>query len=1477
MAEEKRKKSCFRRCCTALLITFLVIFVLLAAGCAVGLVFADKFLKENYDVSVNDCWHVVTGLFDAKEKKIVSDPVSDGDQDEMYSSLKKVLFLGESADLEGVVNGYLDETINGKGDAGKSTTPASYASGSDENELMNKIADLYADGNLDVKRLRSYIENNVDISAVYDADFTVTIKGNGFCKTVEKIVRAQLKKQSETAQIADKVHVREISFGKIDGSARIRIVLKLDTKSAGGEILSGQVNGMPPFVLSMAKQAIPAATYATADLVLSSPAKLNIRINSMSDTTMAAIYKIINKTSSSGDGSPTDVQAQLDKSAEEIAVSLRKDAPQLLSVLESVGDNGKINLDAYGMIADELNKDKSDEKKISGRELATLLVGVLGSDEKKAIEQRIAADPRYGEDDWSGKYAANLVEAMADSFSLANSYFVNGTDENGNKILSVENGIIVGTDKLIGRVYEGADGNLYYKKSGGQFKIYISGNQVSRFYRDGFDEYYSLGLHYTSGADDYTLYRSADKTTIYGVSGEKLQLKNGTYTELTKLYVDADGNVYSSPNAKPGLIEISKDLLTVDTVQNLLYGNDVDTNKILDLIDFGSLRINGVQSWLEPLSISDIQIAAMTDSVIADYLGEDIKKADPHVAYAKIHTDGSSAYITLGITLKLSALVDESMSRLTENLIGDIVYAEVTCDITLGKKEGEFSKTVIRYNDLGGEYTDKVLGILGKLSENLDVTGQLENAAREIRKAISSINDAVKINIVDGAVKTDSPAAIIIPLITDGNVTEDEFITAIDMLFKSDSGAAIAAEKNSRPEFAGENWITTGVNSFVVSFCEAFILDKQKFMSADGINYSLDKIIELAGKGTVTLSDVQPYLDYETMKNDGFVSWKEGFSASDLQMASLVNYYLDDCFASLGADPRIESMHVYENDGKEMLSVAVSLKTDALLGGNATLSRILGALDEKIYAVISVDVTANATSYEKSALRFNDLNEAQTQTLLGVLAKINPDFSEEKLFGGVENELRSVLGEVRNGLNFRFGNGAVTFDAPVNIIYNSVMPSVDPDFTPSDLADALTKLTTSGNGYYEENNGFVADTSRDEKHKLFWNDTLKNKYFLRTDINTLFAALTGGGSVYDAVLDGMDKTLFTKADGSYAHTTIDDASYKAYSDELSWLLRANSSALSSLGGGNLMAKLSVYSATVTEENGKAKVTVIAFMPTEDIIAETGSLEDGIKEIIQNILPDKTAIEISWTEVGSVNLSFMGMSTDDMSLVDALIEKLGNVSLFGENSDMEKAALSVKDCFDDNFIVGIEDGKGYVCMPDFYELIRRNVFSPNKPGKEQVSRGDVYALFKTLYERPETNGVFDSAIVGYENKPEDVEKISRYVHDDSYILVGATETLEISIDNPQAKLKATVLYVPALGGDAKKVLPENLYITLDYDAHPVVSGMNVNIDGSEISAMFNKGENQAELKRCLDYLGVDTDTAVNSAKVQLDNYIKSMLP
>ena len=179
------------------------------------------------------------------------------------------------------------------------------------------------------------------------------------------------------------------------------------------------------------------------------------------------------------------------------------------------------------------------------------------------------------------------------------------------------------------------------------------------------------------------------------------------------------------------------------------------------------------------------------------------------------------------------------------------------------------------------------------------------------------------------------------------------------------------------------------------------------------------------------------------------------------------------------------------------------------------------------------------------------------------------------------------------------------------------------------------------------------------------------------------------------------------------------------------------------------------------------------------------------------------------------------------------------------------------------------------MPDFYELISKNVFPP-KAGAENVTKEDVFALLKTLNERPETSGSFDSALVGYESSAATTSKLQTYVHDENYSLVGAHENISVSLVDPVAQLKATVLYSPAISGDAGKILPDNLYITIDYDAHPVVSGFSVNIDGSTASAKINKGENQEAVERCFAYLGIDVEAAVANVKSQLDNYIRSYL-
>lgn len=1474
---KKKKKGCFGSCCITLLIIAAVIFVLLAAGCTVGLIYADKMLKQQFDVGVGDCWSVLVGISKAKEKNLVSDPVASNDEDDMYAEIKKALFLGENADLKSIVD---DLIANADGDADKESEGsknAVYATegdgtgdGSNESmqEFYDRIIELYSDGNLDANRLRGYIENNTDISAVYDTDFIVNLKGNGFAAMIERVMRNQLEKDEGSRVYADKIHIREIRFCKSGENARIRIVVKIDMKSMLSSILSQESANIPPIAHTMMNMMIPKATFGVAELTLSSPAKLDVRVNSMTGANMQTVYKIVYKAS---DGK-TDIRAELDKAAEEVAKTIRENVPSFLTVLENVDANGKIKLDPYGMIADALNKDKPEDKKVTGVEMVSLVIGAVGSEEKSAIEDRIALDSRFGEVDWQSKYAFDLVENMADSFSLAKSYFVNGTDENGNKILSVDGGTIVGSDKILGRVYSGADGTLYYKRSGGKFKIYLSGNRVSDYYVDGYAEYLSLGLHYKSGGDDYTLYKSGDGKTIYGVSGSKIQPRNGEYTELTTLYVDTDGNVYSSPNAKPNLIEISKEKLSVDVIRNALSGENVDYTKLLDLIDFSALRVNGVSGWLDPVEINGAQFAAMLGELLPQYLGADMKKADPHVAYAKISLgSNSTALVTLGMTIDVSALVSDDTKQFVKTFLGDRIYAEVTCDVTLGKNENEYAATIIRYNNLTDEQTAGLLSTLGKISSEFDLTGTLENAAREIRKTLKSLDDSIGIDFIDGAIRTGSIAKIISTALGGEEIADQTFVSSIDMFLGSDSAAGIALEKSKNPDFASENWAQNGVNTFVVNFSEAFILDKNRFAAADGVNYSLEKIMQIADGGSFAVDDIQPYLNYEVMKNDGFSQWKNAFSASDVEVAAMFDYFVGDD-ASLKFKPAIESLHVFKENGKEKLRVALSVDTKSLFGDNDALSRIIAVMDEKVLLTLTVDVTTGAANRDETLIELNDLSADKTSELISTLSKIMPEFNVGDLLSEAENTLISSLEKVRNSLKFEFEQGKITFDAPANLIYSALVTTPDADFTANDMADALTALTTSGNRYYKENNGFVADTSRDEQSRAFWNDTLKTKYFLSTDISTLFDALIGGGNVYGVVSNGLDKNLFVKTDGTFAHSSIEDAAYSADSEKFSWLLRSNSASLIGLTGSDAFEGMEVYGAAIEKQGDKAKVTVTISVPTADVIANAGSLDQTVKTVILSVLPEKTAFEISWAQGESAQVSYMGMNAGQIALVETLLVKVGGEKLSGEGSRVDLAAQTVRSYFDDNFEFGLSGDEGCVSMPDFYELVAKNVFSPDKPDKDHVSKEDVYALIKTLYERPEKNGAFDSTVVGYVSKNEDVEKLSEYVNDDSYSLVGATETLVLSLDAPQAKLKATVLYTLSISGDAAKVLPENVYITLDYDAHPVINGFNINIDGSEISAIINKGENNDAVNRCFNYLGVDVDAAVNLAKTQLDSYI-----
>lgn len=1475
---EKRKRSCFSKCCTTVLVTVLILFVLLAGGCAVGLVFADKFLKSNYDVGVWDCWQLITGLLNTDSRGTVTDPADSNDEKQMYSELKKVLFLNENADLKGVVDGYLESITKTQNDeALLSGTDGDSEENTAADELLGRITELYADGNVDLTRLRNYIENNTDIDLVYDTEFIAKINGNGLAETAESIICSVLEQNAETADFAGYLSVCQMEFSKNGDAAKIAAVAKVRLREA----LSGKIDdalnqasgssAMPDFVVSMIKSFIPVNFYVRAEISLSEPVSVSVRVNNVSESTMNKMFAVLSKVSGE------DVMAGFNSSLEELVAPLRESTPVLFDILGSADSDGNISLDAYGLLAGALSENKPADKQVDGKELASFLVGALGSDEENAINQRIESNPEFGEADWRYEQACSLVAAMSEVFALADSYFVNGTDEDGNKILSVDNGMIVGADKIIGRVYSDAAGQLYYKKSGSKFKMFVSGDkQVSCFNRSGYETFYSTGLHYTSGGKEYVLYKSGDGKTIYGINGADVQDKNGTYTELTTIYADNEGNVYSRQNAGGTLIEITKEKLTVDTVFNIVDGGTDGAEKLLDLIDFSALRLSGTSQWLNPVKITDAQLASMIDEVIARYISEEMLAAEPEVAYVEISGGNSTDYVTLGLTMNLAAMMPEEYRQLMTDLTGEKCYVEVKCDVTLDKEEGTHAPVEIRYNDLSGGYTADMLETVSKIAADFNITGELENVAREIRSTIASLNDQLKIRFVGGGIEIAAPASIIIPLITDKTVDAADFVGAIDLLLKSDSYAAVALAESLYPEFASDDWTVRGINSLAVNLAEAFILQKEKFLSDDMINYSLDKIMDIMENDNFSIDDIEGYLDYETMKSEGFGNWKNNFAASDLAVAAIVDSVKDESFAEFaGANPEIEYVHVYSDGDREFVSVAVSLKLKSLLDGNHAFGRILDVLDEYVYVEITLDVTGGTDDYAQSELKINDLTTGETDRIFDVISLFDDGFSKEGLFGEIENQVRASLDSIRAGIDFTFGEGEVLFTAPQDIIYGAIIETPSADFTAEEMTDALTAFATSSNSIYEQNGGFVADVSSDVQSEKFWNDTLKEKYFMTIGAGQLFASLTGGEDVYGTVINAIDKNLFAPG-GIYAHADISDAKYKADNTQLSWLFRSNSAAMAEMFGSSVMNNVEIYSTVISGDENSPEVSMTITVPAADLISYMGDLDASVKNLIANILPEKTALEIKWS-AGNADAYFTvsGMSPSSRDAVGKLIEKITGIQIFGSGSEIADAAQSAHDYFEDYFEYGIENGEGYACVADFYKLIADNVFAP-EPGKEPVTESDVYELMKTLYELPETNGVFDSARLGYESVDEEVAAISAYVQDASYTVAGAKETIEASLVNPEAKLITTVKYVIDVTGDAKKVLPDKVYITVNYDAHPVITQTGVDVSNSEITERFNLADDAAAVKKCLAYLDVDVDAAVSLAHTQLNEYIMSLL-
>lgn len=1466
-----KKKNCFISCMKCCLVTFAIFFVLFVAAGAVGLGFADKFLRENYEIGVWECMGMVTSVLDNNEKKAVNDPATEQDNTKFYSELKKTLFLSPNVDLESILTDYILYAVNDATDEGTAYMSSAQSSdetqdGDDNGKMLRLIEQLYSDGNVDMTRLRGYLNSDADIDALYDAEFTLGIKGNYFVKLFNTFLQVSMQNDRELEELADHLRLRQFSVSKSGGDIKLTAVMQIDlrnfVKASAQEQIYETLNGAPAFLADMIFAMVPQRVFFGADIVLGETDTFNLRINGLQGSEMTRALRLIEKISGE------DIDHELYKPFNEMIGTVRNEMPTLIEILESVDDAGMIKLDAYGLIADAM-RSESGERLLEGNELVKFLVGALGSDEQKAIADRIAADSRFGRDDWEEVYAKQLVATMADSFALAKNYFVNGCDENGNKIISVENGMVVGLDKIIGRVYSDAAGNLYYKTSGGRKKLFIGDNKnVSRLPLDGYATFMSTELHYMSGGEDYILYISEDEQTVYGVCGDKVQDKNGTYTELTTLYVDEAGNVYSKQNAENSYIEVSKEQLTADTVMNMLSGDNFNAGDIMKLIDTTVLKTRGARSWLEPVAITDIELAAIVGGMVGDSLPDNLSGESLRVAYAKLDSAAGTDTLIIGVELDVRSLLSSNNMGFAAALIGEKIYIELECDITLGKEQSAYAPVKLRYNDLSDAYTQSMLSVIAKLDSEMNLTGELENAAREIREVLKNLNDVAGIEIQKGKIVLSSPADIIISLLPDsGDMTKEKLVDAITLMFTSDYAVAIDGISALYPEFAGTEWKQTAVNTLVEDVAEAFIMRKEVFLSDDNVNYSFDKISDIIIGGNMTMENFTEYFDIERMTEDGFADWKRSSEISDVQFAAVIDSLKNEYFAQ--DDLTFDIIYAGLNGGnRQFVTLGLVCDTASLFGSvSGEFSSLFDAIGDALYLQIKVDVTDGTSDYADCEIILNDMTAAETDKVMGLMIAMYDAFD----LSGIEGSIRGAVQDLTGAGMLTVEDGKLVVSPAQDIIFDVLVENPAQGFTASNMTDALTAVALSGKRYAAEHNNLIADTSLDSVYARYWDDVLRDKYLVDIGIGELFPVIASGGDIYDTIAPVLRTDEFVDVDGNFIHASVQDSHYAADNACFSWLLRSNVASVTEMFGSDTFAAASIYDAYVKLSNDRPTFGLIVALPTDSIVNSLGSMNDSITGFVSDLLGQTVGVEIEWEYCsGKAEFSLNGMTDSEKTLFDDLVYSLTGQRFFADNDEIEGALLSVSETIDSYFVVTTENGQCFTSLDPLYSLIASVQF-PKAEGKPEITETDVYELFRTIYCRPERAGQFDSACLGYESQPTVLEAVSRYVTDDSYSVVGAMQTTAIK-PVPVAKITATICYRPSGLAALSDILPDAMYITLLYDAHPAISGMNVSVEDSTLEARINTATDNTSIDACLEYLGIDINAQIDKAHRQLDNYV-----
>ena len=684
----KKKRSC---CCSCFLTVFIVGLVILIGGTITGCVFLNKFTEEKFDMSLKETFGVVSSLYWAKDKDIVTNGYDASDSQALENELKKQLFLKESADLDIVaavreaaalagsgpeaepdeasplaaaVRMAADGTDGGgetAGPDGTGETPdGGVTDGAGEKNSSDKLLDfltgLVKKEDVDYDRLKSYTDEAYP-------EYRLNVGDKALAAFVDAVLEAYAGENAELADtlaqyglknLDEAAELRQITFG-VENRTYVTETggYSSDTKDVAVAYLTLQIkaadilgaaakthisNGFLAGLASFAGKALlPNNIYVTVGLGLSDNIGVLVEVNRIdTEAKLENTYKLIRGITSLT-GSEFDLKGYLDDFAAE-SVDPILDSVRGAADWSAMGEHTLI-VDTYGTLAGLVSGDGEGEA-LTGPELLGTVSSLVTSEPYGAV----ADEHRY--DIWYEYDGVRYTLAEAPENAVKVDYALEFMEQLDGKY-------------LIDVFERDGEGNFVLDENGN--KIVAEGRSFSELI-----DAFGMG----GGATDLTSLINMNRFA---------QISGGNVTE--------------------------EDLRV--TLTDKMLGAIVSEN-------LATLGADAVAS--SGLDMSVVQLAVITRT--ADGVGTDW-------AEISVEIDMNSLFAGLG-----------GVGSFLGVFLPDSVVVTVSADITLGRADEERQPAAIRYNSMTAEDTAAMLRIMEKFGvsgfDTASLTSMIADPLNEI-------------------------------------------------------------------------------------------------------------------------------------------------------------------------------------------------------------------------------------------------------------------------------------------------------------------------------------------------------------------------------------------------------------------------------------------------------------------------------------------------------------------------------------------------------------------------------------------------------------------------------------------------------------------------------------------------------------------------------------------------------------------------